>query len=72
MSVSIQKGEQIESYIKRIFTELNFYPRQNYFCQTESVWQVRILAGENTSLKVMDALIDVLSDFGCKTIIGQP
>jgi len=35
MSVSIQKGEQIESYIKRIFTELNFYPGQNYFCQTD-------------------------------------
>jgi hypothetical protein len=53
--------------IKRIFTELNFYPGQTIFVKPNLCGRVPILAGENTSLKVMDALIDVLSDFGCKT-----
>ena len=71
MSIAIRKDDDIKSSISEIFEELNFKPKHKVYIKPNLCGREPIRLGENTSIEVLDALIDVLFDYGCEIIIGH-
>ncbi len=71
MAVSIRKGGDIRENLEAIFSELTFVPGKRVYVKPNLCGRLPILPGENTSIKVMDALIEALRARGCEVIIGH-
>ena len=71
MSVAIQKGREIKTNLKKIFDELAFKPGKRVYVKPNLSGRDPVLPGENTSVEIMDALIEILNEFDCEIIIGH-
>jgi uncharacterized protein (DUF362 family) len=72
MAVSIHKGRQIRVNLEKAFRDIGFQPGRRVFIKPNLCGRHPILPGENTSIHVMDALIDVLrGGGGGEVVIGH-
>lgn len=69
MTVSIRKSNDIRQSLKDMFAELSFNPGSRVYIKPNLSGRDPIISGENTSTVVMDALISVLEEAGCKEIV---
>jgi uncharacterized protein (DUF362 family) len=69
MAVAIRKGLELEKNITELFAELNFLPGKSVFIKPNLSGRAPVLPGENTSIEVMDALINVLKSAGVEKIV---
>lgn len=72
MSVAIRKDSNIKKALLEIFKELNFIPGRRVYIKPNLSGREPIIPGENTSVEVTDALIEVLQEaFNSEVIIGH-
>lgn len=71
MSVAIRKSKEIKKALNEIFHELGFHFGKRVFVKPNLCGRDPILPGENTSIEVMDALVEILLEKQCKIIIGH-
>jgi uncharacterized protein (DUF362 family) len=71
MTIAIRKGKYITRNLEELFEELAFIPGKKVFVKPNLCGRRPILPGENTSIEVMDALVDVLTAFGSEITIGH-
>lgn len=69
MSIAIRKGADIEKNFREIFSELKFVPGKKVYVKPNLSGRPPVLAGENTSVEVMDALLVVLRELGAEKIV---
>lgn len=71
MAVVIRRGVDIRKNIEDIFAELYFKPGRRVYVKPNLSGRSPVIPGENTSVEVMDALIEVLHSFDSEVIIGH-
>jgi uncharacterized protein (DUF362 family) len=71
MAVSIRKGTSIKNNLEEVFRELSFFPGKRVYVKPNLCGRMPILPGENTSIEVLDALLEILLSMGCEVFIGH-
>jgi len=71
MAIAIRKDNNLSTSISELFDELDFKPRHRVYIKPNLCGREPIRLGENTSIEVLDALIDVLYSYDCEIIIGH-
>jgi uncharacterized protein (DUF362 family) len=71
MAVAIKRNKNPKKALDEAFAELKFIPGKKVFIKPNLCGRDPVLPGENTSVEVMDALIEILSFAGCEIIIGH-
>jgi uncharacterized protein (DUF362 family) len=71
MAVAIRRGTRIKNNLEEIFTELSFTPGKRVCVKPNLCGRMPILPGENTSIEVLDALLEILLSRGCEVSIGH-
>ena len=71
MAIAIRKNKNIKKALTEIFAELNFQPGKIVYVKPNLCGREPVLPGENTSIEVMDALLEVLLANGSEVIIGH-
>ncbi len=67
--ISIRKDLSIKESIENVLRELNFNLGKRIFIKPNLSGRFDIIPGENTSVEVMDALLDILLENGAKEIL---
>lgn len=71
MAIAIRKSDNIQSSLESIISELAFIPGKRVLIKPNLCGRMPIKPGENTSIPVLDALIDVLLKWDCQVTIGH-
>lgn len=71
MAVAIRKSDNIQSSLESIISELSFAPGKRVFIKPNLCGRAPVKPGENTSIQVLDALIDILVRRNCQITIGH-
>ena len=71
MAIAIRKSDNIQSSLESIISELSFVPGKRVFIKPNLCGRAPIKPGENTSILVLDALIDSLVRRDCQITIGH-
>jgi len=74
MTISIKESKSLSDFrkiIKDSFEDLSFTPSGVVYIKPNLSGRAPVLPGENTSIEIMDALIDVLYEYKCEIIIGH-
>ncbi len=71
MAIAIRKSDDIRLSLESIISELSFIPGKRVFIKPNLCGRAPIKPGENTSIAVLDALIDILVRMDCQVTIGH-
>jgi len=69
MSLAIQGGAAPRFLVEQLFEELGFEPGRRVYVKPNLSGRAPVLPGENTSVAVMDGVIEALHGRGCEEVI---